>query len=196
MTDDTINFDQQKEDGLETMQSSQVIMPVLGTPNKALWIRCHPKFQMELTVAKGQVGSNGIMRTYLVNGVNETVHKRLKQNLDNCYRANAVLFCSTNKFWGVWTYKRTAAGDTPHVAHTSAESCYHEACNGFVKIRYKDHAEGYVTTLPEVPELFEKKTPEWPEESEWPQILNRAFKEHIIKDEEHYVYQSAIGRHV
>ena len=81
----SINLEQHKEDGLETMTSTQVLSPVLGTPNKALWIRCNPKFQMELTVAKGSVGASGVVRTYLVNGINETIHQRLKENLDNCY---------------------------------------------------------------------------------------------------------------
>ena len=192
----SINLEQHKEDGLETMTSTQVLSPVLGTPNKALWIRCNPKFQMELTVAKGSVGASGVVRTYLVNGINETIHQRLKENLDNCYRANVALFCSTNKFWGCWPYKRTSAGDIPHIAHTSAESCFQEACSGFVKIRYKDHAEGYVTTKPQTPELFVSKEPAWPAEEEWEAILNRAFKGHIIQDEDHYVYQSAIGGHV
>ena len=189
-----INFDQQAEDG-DTLSSEQVIAPVLGTPNKAQWIKCHPTFQQELTIAVGQVGANGIVRKYLVNGINKEIHEKLKQNLDVCYRANCVLYCSSNKFWGVWPLKLTPEGDVPHIAHTSAFSCFQEACNGFVKVRYKDHAEGYVTTLPKTPELFEAKNPEWPDESEWHAILNRAFKGHIIQDEDHFVYQSAIGGH-
>ena len=188
-----INFDQQKEDGKDTLETNTLIMPVLGTPQKPHWVQCHPKFQIELTCCKGSVGSQGITRTYLVNGTTENVHKKLRENLNNVYRAKCVLYCTTNKFWGVWPFKQTPPGEAPHVAHTSAESCFQEACNGFVKIRYKDHSEGYVVTKPQSPELFTAKEPQWPEEDEWPDILNRAFKENIIADEEHYVYKSAIG---
>jgi len=139
-----------------------------------------------------------MQRTYLINGKDEHTHKKLIQNLDNTFRANCVLYTTPNKYWGIWPIKRTEPGKEPHMAHVTSQQCFEDACESFVKIRYKDHAEGWISVKPEDEGLFRAKLSqiEWPEEDEWHNILNRAFKGNIISDEEHYVYKSAVGRHV
>ena len=192
-----INFDQHQADA-DTLPTKAALIPNLASPNKAQWVTCNPAFQTELTCCKGQVGATGMQRTYLINGKDEHTHKKLIQNLDNTFRANCVLYTTPNKYWGIWPIKRTEPGKEPHMAHVTSQQCFEDACESFVKIRYKDHAEGWVSVKPEDEGLFRAKLSqiEWPEEDEWHNILNRAFKGNIISDEEHYVYKSAVGRHV
>ena len=192
-----IDFEQQAEDGVQTFKSTDAILAVLGTPNKAAWFKCNSKFQMELTLCKGSVGSgaNAVTRTYLVAGKTPDIHTKLKQSLDNCHRFNCVLFCTTNKFWGIWSYRVIQEGEQAHIAHVTAATQFERACKGHIKMRYLDHSQGYHGVDPADTELFAKKEPTWPDESKWKKILNDAFRGHVIKDLEHPVYKSAIGEH-
>ena len=181
------------------LNSNGMISPEIGKPKKGTWFKSHPTYASVLTIARGSVGSGKStrIREYLVQGISEEIHTKLIENLDDVFMARAVLTCSTSGFWSIWNQK-LSTGENEHIAHTTAENAWRASQEEFIKIWYTGNEKGYDWKHPESAELFEKKTPNWPdpEIQSWADILGKAYKTNIIKDLEHPVYLSAIGKHI
>ena len=179
------------------MQSDGRITPTLGKPNKSNWFMSHPEWQMTLTIAEGTVGAGtqARKRLYLVQGIDDITHERLVEGLDVVYSARCVLTCTTNEHYSVWPIK-LSTDENIHIAHETSNNAWRASQEGFIKMRYVDNSVGYVWKVPAKPELYEDKQPKWPEGQPFIDILNKAFKNNVISDEEHPVYKSAIGGHI
>ena len=181
------------------LDSSGMISPEVGKPAKGSWFMSHPTYASILTIARGMVGSGkqARVREYLVQGETENIHTKLVENLDDVFSARAVLTCNTSGFFSIWNQK-VGDGESAHIAHITAENAWRASQEEFIKIHYTGNEKGYDWKIPESTELFSKKKPKWPDQEvqSWNNILGKAYKSRIIRDLDHPVYLSAIGRHI
>ena len=192
-----INKDLHKVNQVGAMNTDGRISPTLGKPNKANWFMSHPEWELILTIAEGTVGagSQARKRLYLVQGEDDVVHEKLKEGLDTVYSARCVLTCTSNEHYTIWPMK-IAQEDNIHIAHETSENAWKASQRGFIKMRYDGNDVGYSWKVPEKPELYDNKVPKWPEQQSFIEILELAFNNNVISNEEHPVYLTAVGRHI
>ena len=192
-----INEKQHQVEAIGAMNSDGRITPTLGKPNKANWFMSHPEWEIILTITEGQVGAGAQARKrlYLVQGEDDVIHAKLTEGLDVCYSARCVLTCTSNEHYSIWPMKGSTE-DNFHIAHETSENAWKASQRGFIKMRYDGNDTGYSWKVPEKPELYDNKVPKWPTTQPFIEILEMAFNNNVITNEEHPVYQTAIGRHI
>ena len=163
-------------------------------PPKATWIMSHPTYELELTLCEAMVGANGTNRIYLVQGEDEATQDKLIEGLDSVYQANCGLTCSSGGHFAIWPMK-VGSAENVHIAHSTARAAFDASKTDFIKVWWAGNDVGYEFKHPASTETYAKKSPVWPKEQTWLDILGKGFKTQTISNLEHPVYLTAIGKH-